>query len=273
MKELKVIQLNITYLNDTVVRWIVSKMEHEHVHVFLLQEHRLHKQQYHETCKHLRRYFHVIMRPANIKNEAPSGGATILIRKDLQVVPGYCPRVKQDITSNGMMVCLRIKGCSLILVSAYLNPSNPNIRYQTMQSISSWIGIVGCPWIVAGDFNTPPEELTHDEWDIVGKGVVHTPDLEKTTTLTNGRIVDYAIMDPRAHTLIKDTQPVYDAPCRPHIGIMYTIDAKPRDVRVPKFLRPKKIDASGEKRDPLDFNICLEKNEFYIFVRTYVVRD
>ena len=112
MKELKVIQLNITYLNDTVVRWIVSKMEHEHVHVFLLQEHRLHKQQYHETCKHLRRYFHVVMRPANIKNEAPSGGATILIRKDLQVVPGYCPRAKQDMTSNSMMACLRVKGCN-----------------------------------------------------------------------------------------------------------------------------------------------------------------
>ena len=121
----------------------------------MLQEHRLHKQQYHDTCRQLRRYFHVIMRPAITKNQAPSGGATILIRKDLTVVPGYCPRAQQDMTSNSMMACLRVKGCNMIFVSAYLNPSNPHIRYQTMQSISNWIGYMGCPWMVAGDFNTP----------------------------------------------------------------------------------------------------------------------
>ena len=110
------------------------------------------------------------MRPAIIKNEGPSGGATIFIRKDLQVVPGYCPRVKQDMTSNSMMACLRVTGCNMIIVSAYLNPSNPQLRYQTMQSITQWVGLMGCPWLVAGDFNTPPEEPTHDEWDIVGKG-------------------------------------------------------------------------------------------------------
>ena len=199
------------------------------------------------------------MKPANIKIEAPSGGATILVRKDLCIAPGYFPRAKQDPTSNSMMVCLRVKGCNMILVSAYLNPVDPSIKYQTMEHISSWVNQFGCPWLIGGDYNTTPDDLTQMEWDVLGRGIIHTPPVEKTVTLHNGRMVDYAIMDHSMHCLVQETLPVLDAPCRPHMGIMYKIAARTRHIMVPKFIRPKKIERTGELRDQIPFDACFEK--------------
>ena len=97
------------------------------------------------------------------------------------------------------------------------------------------------------------------DWDIIGKGVIHTPPVEKTVTLHNGRIVDYAIMTQSMHCLVQQTIPIYDAPCRPHIGIMYKIASRPRQIMIPKFIRPRKIEAKGDIREPMSIEACYEK--------------
>lgn len=65
------------------------------------------------------------------------------------------------------------------------------------------------------------------------------------------------------HCLVQETLPVHDARCRPHIGIMYKIAARPKHIMVPKFIRPKRIEQKGELREPIPIDACYDKADSF----------
>ena len=80
-----------------------------------------------------------------------------------------------------------------------------------------------------------PEECVSTNWSILNGGIIHTADVDKTTTQRDGRLVDHAVMSQSMHSLVASTEIVYDGPFRPHVGILYIINSRPRKVMIPKF--------------------------------------
>ena len=87
----------------------------------MLQEHKLLGSRHKYYVSKLSKYFHVYSTPARIKNTGPSGGVFILIRKDLEVLPGEYLVQPRD---GDMWCCalLRIKSITLALINVYMHP-------------------------------------------------------------------------------------------------------------------------------------------------------
>ena len=63
--------------------------------------------------------------------------------------------------------------------------------------------------------------------------------------------------------LIHAVNPVYDVPCRPHIGIMYWVNDKPRKVMVKTIVKPRTIPVcrdldDPERLNPIPFNQAMD---------------
>ena len=136
-----------------------------------------------------------------------------------------------------------------------------------MNSISQNMSFVGCPWLVAGDMNMTPDECVSTNWSILNGGIIHTADVDKTTTQRDGRLVDYAVMSQSMHSLVASTEIVYDGPFRPHVGILYTINARPRKVMIPKFWKPKELPSIGDRIEPMDFQECMRQAKKYNMIK------
>ena len=250
---LSVLQANITSLSDVFISHLML-CKHD---IVLMQEHRLAGTKLYRAINKLGRRFHVYTQHAKIKHVAPSGGSMVLIDKRLDVHANHVKLFK-DPTANSVFACIRVKNGNMCFCSAYLPPNDPASALSTMYSIHRNISMIAAPWIVAGDWNLTPDELLDKEWDVMAKGACILPDAECTTTQSNGRLIDYAIASrTMANLIIGKPRLVYDLPCRPHLGIEYIINARPRAMKIPCFLRPKPLEQDGEA-EQVSFEKCME---------------
>ena len=63
-------------------------------------------------------------------------------------------------------------------------------------------------------------------------------------------IIDYGISDIAAKHMVLATHPVYDVPCRPHIGVVHWINQKPRYIKTCQLVKPRKIPFIADLDDP-----------------------
>jgi hypothetical protein len=64
-----------------------------------------------------------------------------------------------------------------------------------------------------------------------------------TVTCTQGpkgSMIDYSIIDGPMHHIIK-AKPLYEIPVKTHIGIEYSIDINPKQIKTLQLIKPKEI--------------------------------
>ena len=120
-------------------------------------------------CIHkLRTRYHIEAAQSSIKNSKPSGGVLVLADKRLQPV-----HWRTDVSSvghsredNWAMMLLRIKRCNVAFVSVYLHPEGDREgeNLATLFKVNKALGLLGCPYLLCGDFNRAPEKLRELEW-------------------------------------------------------------------------------------------------------------
>eukprot|EP00959_Pyramimonas_sp_CCMP1952_P220529 4610816-Pyramimonas_sp.AAC.1 len=60
-----------------------------------------------------------------------------------------------------------MKGYSILIISLYLDHGSSlrvGVNARKLSSLGSFLRTTSCPWIVAGDFNVPPETPWRSGW-------------------------------------------------------------------------------------------------------------
>ena len=131
-----------------------------------------------------------------------------------------------------------------------------------MHYVHQQLSLIGCPYMVVGDFNMEPQQLLQTDWDVAHKGIIVGPNVERTNLQLNGRYIDYCIASHQIHNIMGEPRAIYQVPFRPHIAVEYIIKGNPRKTRVPTFKRPGQMPPKANKSDldtcKCDYATCLQ---------------
>ena len=106
--------------------------------------------------------YHVISHPAMKHRVGTRGGVMILVDKQFTVQP---LTLTQSTTNMWTAIIVRMKGTDIIIATAYLPPDDNQTNLKTMQELAHMVGQAQCPFMIGGDYNTPPEGLEQYHWD------------------------------------------------------------------------------------------------------------
>jgi len=192
--------------------------------------------------------------------KASSGGVGVAARKNLEVSTmigedGFQKESASPV-QNWIIVRLRLKGCDVLIGEVYLEHSIglTGANLAMVEKVAKILRSYGMPFIILGDWNTPPEQL-------VDTGILHWLDAQVIVpqgteyTCRNGhRMLDYAICSTAlaAAVMIEvdDT-----APWSPHLGLNVWLHRRPRALthtvlRCPKPLPMAAFKELGCKWEP-----------------------
>jgi len=178
--------------------------------------------------------------------KASSGGVGIAAKKHLEVstlfVDGkFLPEGASPV-QNWAVVRLRLKKCHILCGEVYFQDgcgfNGANLAMLT--ELAKELKAAGLPFIIAADWNAPPDELQGTgilSW--IGAQIVQPADAEYTCT--NGhRMLDYIICSDSLVSAIR-VEIDKDAPWTPHLGLNIWLHSRPRAlthtiIKVPKPL-------------------------------------
>ena len=147
---------NITMWRREIADWIKTSEDH----ILLVQETHLGPTQAREAATLMRRQgYQMYGGIAQPTEKGTKGGVSVLIKSHIQ------GRVELSHLEEGCgfeAVDVRLQHTNLLVVSVYLqtgtsihNRPNSSILAELLSLVKNWKGV----WIIARDFNTPPEEL------------------------------------------------------------------------------------------------------------------
>ena len=201
----------------------------------------------------------------------PDGGcnvtAGVCIATRAYVRMGLPPGWKHDISneeSPGRLAAAWIEGIvkgGLALMSTYLWDSegtslrNRAVLEQAGVKIKTFRG----PWILAGDFNTTPEQLQEGAGDWLRKvgGVIVMPQRATCRSATGGRTIDFCVMDYRMANAVEFIKVDDDFPSSPHWPIRIRFRAAAVKECVKVLRRPVSFETyrpTGCRRKPPDID-------------------
>ena len=122
----------------------------------LLQGHKLRGKRFTKECRKLKKKFQVFGCPCPRAVTGPRGGVLILVRKGLQAEAVTTLRSEHNMWTA---ITYRVKGHTLGIVSAYLPPGEFHMNGTTIHEIGKLTAMLQIPWLIGGDFNSPPAEL------------------------------------------------------------------------------------------------------------------
>ena len=114
----------------------------------------------------------------------------------------------------GLGACYLVAGCGVT------NSRNQSILQEAANQIRSWQG----PWILGGDFNCSPEELTATGWLNLVDGVIHAT--KEATCLR--RTLDYFVVARNFSHAVASVNLVGDSACTPHAAVRLYLKAGAR---------------------------------------------
>ena len=110
-----------------------------------------------------------------------------------------------------------------------LGPRGANL--QKLMLLGAFLGTLGEPWLLPGDFSMPPEELAATTWLRQVGGVILRP--PGTWTCSTGRVLDYVVASPGARALVASMDLLDEGGWLSHRGLAIRLVGK---ARVPKHL-------------------------------------
>jgi ribonuclease HI len=106
----------------------------------------------------------------------------------------------------------------IMLLSVYLWHSEGMTarNVELLEAAGAAIAQYGGPWVLAGDFNMTPEQLSEHDWLRSVGGIVKAPDDTTCKSAFGGRTIDYFVVDQRISGAIVSCCVETGFPARPH---------------------------------------------------------
>ena len=109
-----------------------------------------------------------------------------------------------------------------------------------LEGIAKVIQRLHGPWLLAADFNFPPEVLRKSGWLRLVGGVVHA----SNQSTCNEQEYDYFVVDSRLNRAVLGVAIVIDTGAKPHSAVRLWLQGKPRSHSVRVLAHPAKVSAS-----------------------------
>ena len=208
---------NITMWRREIADWIKTSEDH----ILLLQETHLGPTQAREAAQFMHRQgYQMYGGIAQPTEKGTKGGVSVLIKSHIQ------GRVELSHLEEGCgfeAVDVRLQHTNLLVVSVYLQTGtsihhrpNSSILAELLSLVKNWKGV----WIIAGDFNTPPEELAATNLLAEMNGCLCRVGVPTTD---QGREIDYAIVH-RALESLCQLRMEWAVPRKPHASLTLKLD-------------------------------------------------
>ena len=234
-KESRTIQIrssNITQWRQEVQKWLQTQSDD----IILVQETHLTKEGVTSAVSAMHKAGYEMFggesAPSNKKGTY--GGVAIFSRTQFKA------RTVQHFTIEGCGFCaaeVRVRGVSLLLVSVYLKNSTPVQSHPNAEILGRLVALVRAhagQWLVAGDFNLTPHELSAT--NILSEMRGHLLTVGEATA-HGGNEIDFAITSYAISGLVQ-AELDWSAPHRPHASLRVQI-TMPRNtvtsLRLPEF--------------------------------------
>ena len=200
---------NITMWRKEIADWIKASGDH----IMLVQETHLSPTEVREAANNMHRQGYQMYK-------GTKGGVAVLIKSHIQ------GRVEFSHLDDGCgfeAVDVRLQHTNLLVVSVYLKTgtsihSRPNssILAELLSLVKNWRGV----WIIAGDFNTPPEEIAATNLLAEMNGCLCRVGVPTTD---QGREIDYAIVHKALESLCH-IHLDWAVPHKPHASLQIRLD-------------------------------------------------
>ena len=203
---------NITMWRKEIADWIKSSDDH----ILLVQETHLGPLEAREAANYMHRQgFQMYGGISHPTEKGTKGGVAVLIKSHIQ------GRVELSHLEDGCgfeAVDVRLQHTNLLVVSVYLKTGtsihtrpNSSILAELLSLVKNWKGV----WIVAGDFNTPPEELAATNVLAEMNGYLCKVGMPTTD---QGREIDFAIVH-KALESLSQIRIDWAVPHKPHASL------------------------------------------------------
>jgi len=226
-------------------------LEQEKPDIFLAVEHRQVGEKYNSMMKGLAGIgYKVFSHPAVVTlRGGKSAGAMILCKKHLHM-SSIQVQDEEVLKERCIATTLRLKGVTLLVIVAYLfdgiNLGGCNLAL--MAAIGRLVSTMGLPFLLAGDFNMDPETLERSGWAQQLGGTCLATGLPYTCRGGAGkanRILDYIMVSSKVLPMFTATGAAKRGPWRPHLGLTFLIESRPRQLKVLRPYSPKDIPKGG----------------------------
>ncbi len=171
-----------------------------------------------------------------------SAGVGVAVRSHLGLA---MPRRLLDFEQLHSRVQVRWMGAlcrgGLHLVSVYLWTSEglSQRNLDLLQCLAGVLAAIRGPWLLAGDFNVPPESLRESGWLTLVKGVVHAPAM----AACKGRVLDYFVCSRSLSSAVAAVMNIEDAGVSPHSPVRLLLRGSPRSVKIRCLAAPRRFEA------------------------------
>jgi hypothetical protein len=178
------------------------------------------------------------------------GGTLAAIRKHLEAK--LFQGMPQLIDASAVGV--RLRGLNVAVIAAYMDDQKDQTficraNLTKMHCLLTFVKAIGVPFVIAADFNVPPETLrdTTTWLDDMGADIMLAADVQVTCTAGRGRVLDYVVCSRCLMPLLK-VEVDSMASWRPHVGLRISLDCTPRAYRVCKLIQPPDLGGLGPAR-------------------------
>ena len=179
---------NVTMWRKEVADWAKTSKDH----ILLVQETHLGPAEAREASNYMHRQgFQMYGGISHPTDKGTRGGVAVLVRSHIQ---GRAERSHLEEGCGFEAVDVRLQHTNLLVVSVYLKTGtsintrpNSSILAELISLVRNWKGV----WIIAGDFNTPPEEIAATNVLAEMNGCLCTVGVPTTD---QGREIDFAIV-------------------------------------------------------------------------------
>ncbi|CAK0885126.1 unnamed protein product [Prorocentrum cordatum] len=134
--------------------------------------------------------------------------------KHLGVQSGYFSRLKL-IRANFAFP----HGLLLGSVHGFVDASDKVFTWDMLEDLGVFLRRSRSPWILAGDFNLPPEDIKLCKWVELLKGTIVAPSGPTCFASKSGSTIDYYIVSQGLANFVSDVRAVYGTPSSPHVAV------------------------------------------------------
>ena len=208
---------NITMWRKEIADWIKASNDR----IMLVQETHLGPHEVREAANFMHRQgYQLYGGVAHPTDKGTKGGVAVMIKSHIQ------GRVEMSHLEEGCgfeAVDVRLQHTNLLVVSVYLKTGtsiharpNSSILAELLSLVRNWKGV----WIIAGDFNTPPEEIAATNLLAEMNGCLCRVGVPTTD---QGREIDYAIVHKALESLCQ-IRLDWAVPHKPHASLSLKLD-------------------------------------------------
>ena len=150
---------------------------------------------------------------------------------------------------------VRCKGHNLAVISVYQLPDDEAQNANTRLEISRFIYCYRGPYMILGDWNQIPEDMSESGWEVPGWSQYATPqDTHITCRSGEGSMIDYGIV---SHDVKHGMTTLIDhgVPTRPHYGVVHLVKGSLCKIWTKQLIRPGKMRPTKEMKvcDTMDW--------------------